>query len=251
MTSTIDRTDIVQDVLRLPDRSRKTIDERLRAFDQIPFVTQELRRSHIQLLQDDPEPGRVNPRLVGKRTTDNCLLSEPFRCGEVVYFNLFTDSGEIELDHQSDHVVGLVTIEAVRQIGMALSHELADLPLNTRMALQEFTLRFYNYIEPDFPIVARAVGTLSFDRDLGHDHTAFLDVRQNGVTCLAGISSSRLCAVEERYQRIRGKVRSMNALHAGEFAGYIGGMDAPGAVVAGRQTRTGQGRRSEAGGSTV
>lgn len=227
MTVATDHRDIVQDVLRLPDQTRRTLDERLRILDQIPFVTEELCRSSIQLRPQDPEPARVDPRLVGKRDSENCLLSEPFRCGDVVYFNLFTNTGEIEPDHQSDHVIGLVIIEAVRQIGMALSHELADLPLSTRMALQAFNLRFYNYIEPDFPLVARAVATLSFDEDLNHDHTAFLDVRQNGVTCLAGISSSRLYAHEERYRRTRGKVRGMNERYAQDFADWLRVVDTP------------------------
>jgi len=91
------------------------------------------------------------------------------------------------------------------------------------MSLQEFSLYFYDYIELDYPMVARAVATLSFDQDLRHDHTAFIDLRQNGVTCLAGTSSGRLYDTETRYQRIRDKTREMNERYAAEFGSQMQG----------------------------
>jgi hypothetical protein len=218
MTAVIDQADILRDVLGRTGQSRRLVDERLRAFERIPFLSDELRESHIQLLPDDPVPEKIDPVRIRKSTADNCLLSEPFRVGEVLYFNLLKDTSEIRIDHDSDHFVGLFILEGVRQIGMAMSHELADIPLDTRMSLQEFSLTFYNYIELDYPIVARAVGTLSFNQDLRGDHTAFIDVRQNGITCLAGTSSGRLFDTEERYQRIRTKTRAMNERYAEEFA---------------------------------
>lgn len=221
MTAAADHWDILRDVLRTTSQSKKMVDQRLRAFDQIPFLCDELRESDIQLLPEDPVPEKIDPVLIRKSSPDNCLLSPPFRLGEVVYFNILTTTDEINIDHKSDHFVGLLILEGVRQIGMALSHVVADLPIDTRMSLQEFSLYFYNYIELDYPIVARAVATLSFDQDLRHDHTAFIDVRQNGVTCLAGTSSGRLYETESRYQRIRGKTRDVNERYAAEFASAI------------------------------
>jgi A-factor biosynthesis hotdog domain len=218
MTAVTDHAGILRDVLGRTGHSRRLVDERLRAFDRIPFLTDELRESHIQLLPDDPVPGKIDPVLIRKSTQDNCLLSAPFRAGDILYFNILKDTEEIRIDHDSDHFVGLFILEGVRQIGMAMSHVIADIPLDTRMSLQEFSLTFYNYIELDFPIVARAVCTLSFSQDLRVDHTAFIDVRQNGITCLAGTSSGRLFDTEERYQRIRGKTRAMNERYAEEFA---------------------------------
>jgi len=152
-------------------------------------------------------------------------LSAPLRVGEILYFNILKDTDEIRIDHDSDHFVGLFILEAVRQIGMAFSHVIGDIPLDTRMSLQEFSLTFYNYVELDFPIVARTCGTLSFNNDLRADHTAFIDVRQNGVTCLAGTSSGRLFDTEERYQRIRTKTRAMNERYAEEFAARARGSE--------------------------
>jgi 2-oxo-3-(phosphooxy)propyl 3-oxoalkanoate synthase len=226
MTTATREEEILRDILGRTGQSRRLVDERLRAFDRIPFLTDELRESHIQLLPDDPVPEKIDPVVIRKSTPENCLLSEPFRVGEVLYFNILKDTSEIRIDHDSDHFVGLFILEAVRQIGMALSHELGDIPPDTRMALQEFSLTFYNYIELDYPIVARAVGTLSFSQDLRGDHTAFIDVRQNGVTCLAGTSSGRLFDTEERYQRIRTKTRAMNERYAEEFAFLARGQEA-------------------------
>jgi hypothetical protein len=218
MTSVSDQTQIVREVLGGTGQSRRMVDERLRTFDRIPFLTDEVRRSHIQLLPDDPMPEKIDPVLIRKSTRDNCLLSPPLRVGDILYFNILKDTAEIRIDHDSDHFVGLFILEGVRQIGMAMSHVLADIPLDTRMSLQEFSLYFYNYIELDYPIVARAVTTLSLNQDLRADHVAFIDVRQNGVTCLAGTSSGRLFDTEERYKRIRDKTRMMNERYAEEFA---------------------------------
>ena len=218
MTTVAHEEEILRDILGRTGQSRRLVDDRLRAFDRIPFLCDELRESHIQLLPGDPVPEKIDPTLIRKANPENCLLSEPLRVGEVLYFNILKDTQEIRIDHDSDHFVGLFILEGVRQIGMALSHVVADIPLDTRMSLQEFSLTFYNYIELDYPIVARAVATLSLNQDLRGDQTAFIDVRQNGVTCLAGTSSGRLFDTEERYQRVRGKTRAMNERYAEEFA---------------------------------
>ena len=223
MTAAIDHADILREVLRTTSQSKRAVDQRLRAFDQIPFLCDELGKSHIQLLPEDPVPEKIDPIMIRKATQENCLLSHPLRVGDVVYFNVLKETDEINIDHKSDHFVGLLILEGVRQIGMALSHVLADLPEDTRMSLQEFSLYFYNYIELDYPMVARAVATLSFDQDLRHDHTAFIDLRQNGVTCLAGTSSGRLYDTETRYQRIRDKTREMNERYAAEFSSQMQG----------------------------
>jgi hypothetical protein len=217
-TTGAEHTEIVREILGKAGQSKRLVDERLRTFDRIPFLNAELEESHIQLLPGDPVPDKIDPVLIRKASRENCLLSAPLRVGEVLYFNILKDTEEIRIDHDSDHFVGLFILEGVRQVGMAMSHVLADIPLDTRMSLQEFSLYFYNYIELDYPIVARAVGTLSFRQDLRADHTAFIDVRQNGVTCLAGTSSGRLFDTEERYQRIRSKTRAMNERYAEEFA---------------------------------
>jgi hypothetical protein len=218
MTTVANQEEILRDILGRTGQSRRLVDERLRAFERIPFLSDELRESHIQLLPDDPVPEKIDPVLIRKENPENCLLSVPLRVGEILYFNILKDTEEIRIDHDSDHFVGLFILEGVRQIGMAMSHVLGDIPLDTRMSLQEFSLYFYNYIELDYPIVARAVCTLSFSQDLRVDHTAFIDVRQNGVTCLAGTSAGRLFDTEERYQRIRSKTRAMNERYAEEFA---------------------------------
>jgi hypothetical protein len=221
VTATTGHADVLREVLRSGADTKRAVDARLRAFDRIPFVTDAVRNSHLQLLPDDPVPEKIDPVLIRKSSPDNCLLSVPLRVGEVVYFNLLKETTEINIDHRSDHFVGLFILEGVRQIGMALSHLLADIPLDTRMSLQEFSLYFYNYIEMDYPIVARGVATLSLDPDLRRDQTAFIDVRQNGRTCLAGTSSGRLFDTEERYQRIRSKTRVMNERYADDFASSL------------------------------
>jgi hypothetical protein len=219
---------VARKVLGHAGTGKRTADAQLRALNELPFLSKQLRDSHIQLLPSDPVPDKIDPEKVRKHQIENCLLSEPLQVDHhVLYFNIFTTTNEIVLDHDSDHLVGLMILEGVRQIGMAASHLWGDIPLDTRMSLQEFSLYFYNYIELGVPLVARAIGTLSYEENLRADQVAFIDVRQNGVTCLAGTSSGRLFTTEERYQRIRGKTELMNERYAEMFAEQIGELDNP------------------------
>jgi hypothetical protein len=219
---------VVRKVLGQAGSGKRTIDAQLRMFNELPFLTEKVRNSHIQLLATDPVPDKIDPEQVRKSQPENCLLSAPLQVDHhILYFNMFTASNEIVLDHQSDHLVGLMILEGVRQIGMAASHVWGDIPLDTRMSLQQFSLYFYNYIELEVPLVARAIGTLSYVEDLRADQVAFIDVRQNGVTCLAGTSSGRLFTTEDRYQRIRSKTQLMNDRYAEAFAAQVSALDNP------------------------
>lgn len=219
---------IVRSVLGHAGSGKRTADAQLRALNELPFLTEQVRNSHIQLLASDPVPPKIDPQKVRKRQVENCLLSEALQVDHhVLYFNIFTSTNEIVLDHDSDHLVGLMILEGVRQIGMAASHIWGDIPLETRMSLQEFSLYFYNYIELGVPLVARVIGTLSYEENLRADQVAFIDVRQSGVTCLAGTSSGRLFTTEERYRRIRDKTELMNGRYAGAFAAEVAALDHP------------------------
>src|SRR5438105_15526769 len=130
MTTVTDNAEILREILGRGGQSRRLVDERLRAFDRIPFLTDELRQSHIQLLPDDPVPEKIDPVLIRKSSPENCLLSSPLRVGDVLYFNILKDTEEIQIDHDSDHFVGLFILDGVLQIGIDLSHVLADIPLD-------------------------------------------------------------------------------------------------------------------------
>jgi hypothetical protein len=225
-TSTTGQAEVLEELrsVILARTGRKhPITEGTKVFDRLPFLTDELKASHIQLLPEDPPPEKIDGVLIRKDNPDNILLSKPFVQGQVVYFNLLTTTAEINIDHKSDHFVGLLILEATRQIGMALAHIVRDdLPIDTRMSLQEFSLTFYNYIELRFPIVARAVAVRGGGSDLKQDQIGFLDVRQNGVTCLAGTSAGRLYETESRYKRIRNKTLEFNQRYADEFAAAVG-----------------------------
>jgi 2-oxo-3-(phosphooxy)propyl 3-oxoalkanoate synthase len=218
-----DQLGTMREVLRRPTQSQRLIEERLRRFDELPFLTDGLIGSHLQLVPGDPEPDRLDPPLVRKSSPGGVLLSTPYHEGHVVYFNIFQRSVEIQLERQSDHFVGLPLLEAVRQVGMAMCHLVTDIPIDTRMSLQDFSLAFFGYVEPDYPIVVRSITNLSYEDDLGRDVTAFLDVRQNGVTCMAGTSSGRLFTTEDRYQRVRGKTVALHERYAEAFSESVRG----------------------------
>jgi hypothetical protein len=221
MTEELPHTEVVRELLSRPAQARNQLAERVRVFDRIPFLTEGLVASHIQLVPDDPVPPAIDGKLIRKHKPGNVMLSEPYREGHVVYFNIFKETDEIVVDHPSDHFVGLPILEATRQIGMAMSHLVGDIHPDTRMSLQDFNLVFTGYIEHEYPIVARAVTNLSFTDDLSRDLSAFFEVRQNGETCMAGMSSGRLFESEERYKRTRGKTLDLHRRQAEAFAATV------------------------------
>ena len=70
MTAAIDHADILREVLRTTSQSKRAVDQRLRAFDQIPFLCDELGKSHIQLLPEDPVPEKIDPIMIRKATQE-------------------------------------------------------------------------------------------------------------------------------------------------------------------------------------
>lgn len=99
---------------------------------------------------------RIDKRYVHKKNEKNVLLSSPIKYGNINYFYLFLDNEEFYFDHESDHVQGMLLMEAARQAGIVTVH-LNGLDLQGKMNLTKMHTDFYNYVEIDEPISIRSI----------------------------------------------------------------------------------------------
>jgi len=102
---------------------------------------------------------RIDKRYVHKCQEDNVLISDIRR--------ISTDPEEFECDmvvdpqhpfffeHPSDHVPGMMLIEAGRQVGIAVSHLFLNVPFGTAFISKEFNVRFEALAQLDEPITIR------------------------------------------------------------------------------------------------
>ncbi|WP_076790803.1 AfsA-related hotdog domain-containing protein [Chlorobium sp. KB01] len=101
----------------------------------------------------------------------------------MLYFNMLGETEELIFDHTSDHVQGMLMLEALRQAALATAHILG-LPFTGGLALLNYNTNFFHYLERDAPIVLRAYGDFSAN-ETSEDKEApiFIQVIQWGKVC--------------------------------------------------------------------
>lgn len=100
-----------------------------------------------------PNITRIEKKFVHKHRSNNIVISKPcvlskenliFRSLLITPFdNLFF------FDHEYDHIPGMLALEAIRQLGTAISHLYLDVPFETNFILHNFITNFYSYINID------------------------------------------------------------------------------------------------------
>ncbi len=123
---------------------------------KLPMNLRGLLQSPLAVSDGDQLPGALDIRCIHKKTEKNALLSTPWEDGRFLYFNMFDGIDEFRFDHESDHVQGMLILEAMRQAAIATTHITGKLPLDGGMTLLSYDTRFYNYIESTSPVVLRA-----------------------------------------------------------------------------------------------
>ena len=109
--------------------------------NKLPLDLKSLTKSHIALRSDDKAPPLIDKSYVHKNLDANVLVSEPFITGWLRYFNIFTNTTEFNFDHDSDHIQGMLLLEALRQAGIASAHY-QGLPLDGKLALLNYNTKF-------------------------------------------------------------------------------------------------------------
>ncbi|MBN1928397.1 MAG: hypothetical protein JW764_02510 [Chlorobiaceae bacterium] len=144
----------------IDDEAPMDIDTAAAVLKKLPLDLKNLINSPIAIKPDDLPPAPIQKSLVHKENETNVLISEPFSTGWLRYFNIYSNTDELVFDHPSDHVQGMLIIEAMRQTGIAMAH-LQGLPCDGRIALLSFNTSFYNFVERDAPVILRAYSSFT------------------------------------------------------------------------------------------
>lgn len=159
------------------------IDRAIYLMKKLPFDLQGLIKSPIAISSADPCPRPIPKHLVHKEHESNVLVSEPFLTGWLRYFNIFFQTDELNFDHHSDHVQGMLILEALRQAGIASAH-CQGLPRDGKLALLNYNINFFNFIEHESPVICRTYCSFTAD-ELSEDKEAciYIQVFQWGRIC--------------------------------------------------------------------
>lgn len=97
---------------------------------------------------------KINKELVHKQNTENVIISEPLKRDGHWYFTMFNQIAEFNFDHPSEHIQGMLIIEAARQSSIATTH-LAGLPLEGVITLRQFNINFIDFMQKDRPVIIK------------------------------------------------------------------------------------------------
>ncbi|MGE5557066.1 MAG: AfsA-related hotdog domain-containing protein [Bacillota bacterium] len=186
------------DVFSELDWSYREEDEVIDIIGRIPLPIS-LNNSFIKIRIDDPDPERINQGYVHKKNQNNVLISKPYQCGKLFYFNGFNESSEFNIDHSSDHLEGIFIFEIARQAGIASAH-LVGIPFSAPIIILKSTIRYKKYVECREPYIVR---TIPIVRPRGGCSIVVYDVIQKGHSCVTGYLTGIIYKTKETYQRFR------------------------------------------------
>ncbi|MCL6589857.1 MAG: hypothetical protein K6U80_07885, partial [Firmicutes bacterium] len=173
-------------------------EEVLDLIERIPLPAS-LEKSFIQLYRDQPEAEPIDQRYVHKQNQECVLLSKPYQCGNMFYFNGFKRSAEFNIDHDSDHLEGIIIFEAARQAGIASTH-LTGIPLSGAIVTLKTTVRYNKFVECNEPYIIRTIPVI---KQKGGCSYGVYQVIQKGVSCATGYFTGMVYKSREMYDKFR------------------------------------------------
>lgn len=176
------------------------MDEAALLLRKLPANLREMLLSPLAVMEGDRYPDAIDCRYIHKRHSGNALISQPWCNGKFLYFNMFAGIDEFRFDHESDHVQGMLILEAMRQSGIATTHITGNLPLDGGITLLSYANNFYNYLEKTAPVIIRAYSDFSFDdgKDVPHAY-AVCQLFQWGKLCAEALLNACIFKTREEY----------------------------------------------------
>lgn len=197
----------------------ETINDLLR---RMPLDIDGLLQSPIAVKDEDVLPGIVEPKFIHKKNPANALLSEPFYAGRLVYYNMLRHTEELRFDHESDHVQGMLLLEAMRQAGIATTHLSSGLEPTGGMTLMSYCTNFYNYVEHTAPIIVRSYTSYTIPEEVSEkDSYAICQVFQWGKLCAEATLNAVVFMGKERYSRHRERTEKFSARNRRLFTSKV------------------------------
>ena len=148
---------------------------------------------------EEPKTGLIDKKYVHKLHHDCVLISNPFQCGNIFYFNGFVKSSEFNIDHYSDHLEGIVIFEVARQAGIASVH-LAGLPLTGTITILKVYNHYTKFIQSSEPYLIRVIPVI---KQRGGYSYGVYNIIQNGKSCVLGYFTGMVYKSKESYKKFR------------------------------------------------
>jgi hypothetical protein len=188
---------------------------------KLPLDLKSLVGSHIALRPEDPKPVPISKNQVHKNSESNVLISEPLTVGKLHYFNMFLDTTELVFDHPSDHVQGMLILEALRQAGIATAH-LQGLPMNGKLALLFYDTNFFSFIETGSPIILRSFSNFYADENSENmDYFVCIQAMQWGKVCTETVIKALACINSQRREKINKQLEKIALRNKTNFEAKI------------------------------
>ncbi len=188
-------------------------EEVLNLIEKIPLPT-DIHNSFLKMHVSDPEPPLIPKNFVHKTHSENVLISEPYKCGNIYYFNGFSKSPEFNIDHYSDHLEGIIMFEVARQAGNASAH-LAGMPFEGSNVILKTHNRYTKFIEADKPYLIRTIPAYKHRGGVGY---CVFNIIQNGNSCVSGYFS----VISYNNRDIYNKFRNSKLINRASNAKEIG-----------------------------
>ncbi|MCG8346064.1 MAG: hypothetical protein MI685_13015 [Chlorobiales bacterium] len=193
-------------------RSHKVDKDVAKLMNKIPLDIKSLMHSPLAIKEDDSVPKALRKHYVHKKKDRNVMISEYFCKGDFLYFNMYDQTGEINFDHDSDHVQGLLVLEAMRQASIATTHISGELPDEGTIALLNYDSGFYNFLELTAPIIIRTHTPFSFDPgDKDGDVLVICQVFQWGKLAAGGLLRGKAFPDKSRYVNYRMRTEKLQS----------------------------------------
>lgn len=173
-------------------------DEVIEIIERIP-LPKTLNDSFLKIHPNDPEPEQIDKEYVHKHNQRNVLISKAYQYGNMYYFNGFTKSFELNIDHSSDHLEGIIIFEAVRQAGIASAH-LEGMPFSGAIVILRTATRYTKFVECGEPYLIRTIPAYKQRGGAGH---CVYNIVQNGKSCAAGYFSVIAYNSKSTYNKFR------------------------------------------------
>jgi len=153
-------------------------------FHKISPVNKYVVKLDLALNKGERCPEKIDKELVHKLDSDNVIISKPQKLGNVWYFNMFNKIKEFNFDHESDHMQGMLLMEAARQTGIATVH-LNGLSVSGKLNMSSMFTKFNNYVEYDSPVIIRSMSNrVIFDQNQSVKTYVIVNLIQFGKICL-------------------------------------------------------------------
>jgi 2-oxo-3-(phosphooxy)propyl 3-oxoalkanoate synthase len=188
---------------------------------KLPLDLKSLVKSPLALTLEDSAPKTIEKKFVHKKNDANVLISESFDSGRLHHFNMLEETEELSFDHTSDHVQGMLMLEALRQAAIATAH-LQGLSFDGGLGLLKYNTNFFHYLESGAPIILRAYCSFSAD-ETSEDKEApiYIQVIQWGKVCAEATLNAFAYMSSKRYEQQRERIEKISSRSQMQFKAKV------------------------------